>query len=115
MDCQLIMGAFVYFYHQTFIKIVTVGTSAYILSLLTPNEQLNLFNALRDNLAALNLVWFNHQSFKEIRIHFNNIKFKIWFDLIISIGLKLKEKWLLIYYSYWKWIKRCIDYWNIDH
>jgi hypothetical protein len=50
------MGAFVYFYHQTFIKVATVGTSAYILSLLTPNEQLNLFNALKDNLATLNLI-----------------------------------------------------------
>jgi CDP-diglyceride synthetase len=36
MDCQLIMGAFVFFYHQTFIKEVAAGTAAYILGLLGP-------------------------------------------------------------------------------
>jgi phosphatidate cytidylyltransferase len=36
MDCQLIMGAFVYFYHLTFIRSAAVGTAAYILALLGP-------------------------------------------------------------------------------
>lgn len=36
MDCQLIMGTFVYFYHQTFIKSAATGTAAYILALLAP-------------------------------------------------------------------------------
>jgi hypothetical protein len=56
MDCQLIMAAFVYFYHQTFIKVLTVGTSTYILSLLSPTEKLHLYTALQDNLASLNLI-----------------------------------------------------------
>ena len=56
MDCQLIMGSFVYFYHQTFIKVLTVGTSAYILSLLTPEEQLHLYTTLQTSLAQMNLI-----------------------------------------------------------
>lgn len=56
MDCQLIMGAFVYFYHHSFIKMATIGTAAYIMSLLTPSEQLNLFRMLKDNLQSLNMI-----------------------------------------------------------
>lgn len=56
MDCQLIMGSFVYFYHQTFIKVLAVGTSAYILSLLSPEEQLHLYNTLQASLAQMNLI-----------------------------------------------------------
>jgi len=56
MDCQLIMGAFVYFYYQSFIKVLAVNTSAYIMSLLTPTEQLNLYNLLGQNLQSLNLI-----------------------------------------------------------
>jgi len=56
MDCQLIMGAFVYFYHQSFMKVVTVGTSAYIISLLTPSEQLHLFEELKVGLQKLHLI-----------------------------------------------------------
>jgi hypothetical protein len=56
MDCQLIMGAFVYFYHQSFIRVLAVNTSAYIISLLSPTEQLSLFSQLKDNLDRLNLL-----------------------------------------------------------
>jgi putative Mn2+ efflux pump MntP len=56
MDCQLIMGAFVYFYHQTFIKSVATGAAAYILGLLGPKEQLDLYQALGDNLGRLGLI-----------------------------------------------------------
>lgn len=36
MDCQLIMGAFVSIYYQTFVKISIFGSAAYILSMLSP-------------------------------------------------------------------------------
>ncbi len=57
MDCQLIMGSFVYFYHQTFLKAAAVGIPAYILSLLSPEEQLNLYNSLKESLSQANLIW----------------------------------------------------------
>ena len=56
MDCQLIMAAFVYFYYQSFMKVALVDTSAYILSLLSPTEQLALFDSLKDNLQYLNMI-----------------------------------------------------------
>lgn len=56
MDCQLIMGSFVYFYHQAFIKVLAGGTTAYILSLLSPGEQLQLYSSLKANLEHLNLL-----------------------------------------------------------
>jgi phosphatidate cytidylyltransferase len=56
MDCQLIMGAFVYFYHQSFIKVAVISTPAYILSQLTPSEQLALFKMLKANLSSLNMI-----------------------------------------------------------
>lgn len=56
MDCQLIMGSFVYFYYQTFIKTAAVGIPAYILSLLSPEEQLNLYNSLKVSLSHANLI-----------------------------------------------------------
>jgi hypothetical protein len=56
MDCQLIMGAFVYFYYQAFMKVTLISTPAYIISLLNPEEQLALFNMLRTNLKTLNMI-----------------------------------------------------------
>jgi hypothetical protein len=56
MDCQLIMGTFVYFYHQTFIKVVAAGSAAFVLSLLAPQEQLSLYHALGANLKQLGLL-----------------------------------------------------------
>lgn len=56
MDCQLIMGTFVYIYHQTFIKGVAPGVTAYVLGLLAPQEQLALYTALQGNLARLGLL-----------------------------------------------------------
>jgi len=56
MDCQLIMGCFVYFYHQTFIKVAALGASGYIISLLSPEEQLWLYKALKSNLKEMNML-----------------------------------------------------------
>lgn len=56
IDCQLIMGAFVYFYHQSFIKVMVVGTPAYIISLLSSSEQVALYGMLKDNLSSLHLI-----------------------------------------------------------
>jgi phosphatidate cytidylyltransferase len=50
MDCQIIMGSFAYFYIHTFVKITTVTASSYIINLLTPAEQINLFNSLKESL-----------------------------------------------------------------
>jgi phosphatidate cytidylyltransferase len=56
MDCQLIMGTFVYIYHQTFIQGMAPGVTAYVLGLLAPEEQLSLYRALGDNLDRLGLL-----------------------------------------------------------
>jgi hypothetical protein len=50
------MGTFVYFYHQTFIKVVAAGSAAFVLSLLAPQEQLSLYHALGANLKQLGLL-----------------------------------------------------------
>ena len=56
MDCQVIMGSFVYFYHQTFIKVAALGASSYIISLLTPNQQLTLYESLRTSLTDMKMI-----------------------------------------------------------
>lgn len=37
MDCQIIMGSFVYFYLQTFVRNNPINTVNYIIGLLGPN------------------------------------------------------------------------------
>ena len=56
LDCQLIMGAFVYFYYQSFMKISVVSTPSYIMSLLSPSDQLSLYKLLQKNLEELSMI-----------------------------------------------------------
>ena len=52
----MIMGAFVYFYYQAFMKVTVISTPAYIISLLNPEEQLVLFNMLKSNLSSMKMI-----------------------------------------------------------
>lgn len=50
MDCQIIMGAFSYFYINTFIKSPFSDSVSFFITLLTPVQQVSLYKILEEKL-----------------------------------------------------------------
>jgi phosphatidate cytidylyltransferase len=56
MDCQIIMGAFTYFYINSFVRASFTENITFWIALLTPSEQLTLYKALKQKLTQEGLI-----------------------------------------------------------